>query len=130
MANNTWDNTMVWRELMSDNPEVAKKFYGKVVGLSTEPLEGSPFPYTLWKQDGTPTGGLVPPQEGQKGWPSGKTPHWISYFAVEDVEKAAKNAEELGGQVLVPPTDIPEFGKAAVLKDPEGATFGIFQRQG
>jgi len=30
---------------------------------------------------------------------------------------------------LVPPTDIPKFGRAAVLKDPEGAVFGIFQKR-
>jgi uncharacterized protein len=129
MTENNLEKATVWRELMSDNPEKAKKFYGEVVGMKTAPLEGSPFPYTLWTQDGVPTGGLVPPQEGEKGWPSGKTPHWVSYFVVEDVEKAVKSAKELGGQVLVPPIDIPEFGKAAVLKDPEGATFGIFQKR-
>jgi uncharacterized protein len=130
MVKNTWDRATVWHELMSANPERARKFYREVAGLTTESLEGSPFPYTVWTQNGAPVGGLVPPQPDKKGWPSGETPHWVSSFAVEDVDRAAKCAQELGGQVLVPPTDIPKFGKAAVLKDPEGAVFGIFKRRG
>jgi uncharacterized protein len=128
MDKNPWKDVTVWHELMSLEPERAKKFYQEVVGLKTSQLEDAPFPYTLWVQEDGPIGGLVPPQEKQKGWPSGSTPHWVSSFATEDVDQAVKKAEELGGQVLVPPTDIPKFGRAAVLKDPEGAVFGIFQK--
>jgi predicted enzyme related to lactoylglutathione lyase len=127
---NAWERTTVWHELMSANPETARAFYRGVMGLKTEQLKGGPFPYTVFVQNGVPVGGLVPPQNGQQGWPSGKTPHWVSSFAVEDVDRAAKKAQEMGGQVLVPPTDIPRFGRAAVLKDPEGAVFGIFQGHG
>src|SRR5262245_42758447 len=129
MVKSATDRATVWHEFMSANPERAKKFYREVAGLKTESLEGSPFPYTVWTQDGVPVGGLVPPRPDKKGWPSGETPHWVSSFAVEDVDRAAKSAQELGGQVLVPPTDIHKFGKAAVLKDPEGAVFGIFKRR-
>jgi predicted enzyme related to lactoylglutathione lyase len=45
------------------------------------------------------------------------------------VDKAVERAKELGGQVLVAPTDIPKFGRAAVLKDPEGAVCGVFQKK-
>jgi predicted enzyme related to lactoylglutathione lyase len=130
MTENAWSRTTVWHELMATNPDRAKAFYQAVVGLKTEPLEGGPFPYTVWTQAGAPIGGLVPPQAGQKGWPSGETPHWVSSFAVDDVEQAVKRAEALGGEVLVPPTEIPRFGKAAVLKDLDGAVFGVFQGQG
>ena len=129
MADNPWDSVTVWHELMSLEPERAKKFYQEVIGLTTMPLEGGPFPYTIWQQDDEPIGGLIPPQGEQKGWPSGSTPHWVSSFATTDVDRAVQKAQELGGKVLVPPTDIPKFGRAAVLKDPEGAVFGIFQKQ-
>lgn len=130
MAENPWDDVNVWHELMSLDPEKARKFYQEVLGLKASPLSGSSFPYTVWLQDGEPLGGLVPPQNGKKGWPSGSTPHWVSSFAADDVDQAVQKAQELGGQVLVPPTDIPQFGRAAVLKDPEGAVFGIFQKRG
>ena len=114
---------------MSLEPEKARSFYQQVIGLAAAPLEDSPFPYTLWLQDGEPVGGLIPPQDEQKGWPSGSKPHWVSSFATDDVDRAVEKAQKLGGQVLVPPTDIPKFGRAAVLKDPEGAVFGIFQKR-
>lgn len=129
MSDNPWANVTVWHELMSSDPERAKTFYQEVIGLSTTPLEGAPFPYTVWLQDGSPVGGLVPPQGAQTGWPSGPKPHWVSSFATADVDQAVERAQKLGGQVLVPPTDIPKFGRAAVLKDPEGAVFGIFQKR-
>ena len=128
MAESPWDNVTVWHELMSLAPERAKKFYEEVIGLTTASLGETPFPYTVWQQDGEPVGGLVPPQAEKKGWRSGTTPHWVSSFATEDVDRAVERAKKLGGQVLVPPTDIPKFGRAAVLKDPEGAVFGIFQK--
>ena len=128
MADNPWEDVTVWHELMSLDPERARKFYQEVVGLTTSPLEGAPFPYTVWLQDEEPVGGLVPPQDKQKGWPSGAKPHWVSSFASPDVDQSVEKAKKLGGQVLLPPTDIPKFGRAAVLKDPEGAVFGIFQK--
>jgi len=128
MADNPWEGVTVWHELMSLDPERAKAFYQEVLGLKASPLEGGPFPYTVWMQDEEPVGGLVPPQDGQKGWPSGTKPPWVSSFATDDVDQSVEKAQKLGGQVLVPPTDIPQFGRAAVLKDPEGAVFGIFQK--
>ena len=129
MSENPWNDVTVWHELMSRDPEKARSFYQEVIGLTAAPLDGAPFPYTVWMQDGEPVGGLVPPQEKQEGWPSGKTPHWVSSFATADVDRAVEKAQKLGGQILVPATDIPEFGRAAVLKDPEGAVFGIFQKR-
>jgi uncharacterized protein len=129
MAKSPWDRVTVWHELMSLDPQRAEKFYEEVIGLTTSSLEEAPFPYIVWKQDRKPVGGLVPPQDGQKGWPSGPTPHWVSSFAVTDVDKAVEKAQKLGGHVLVTPTDIPQFGRAAILKDPEGAVFGVFQKK-
>src|SRR5262245_36989508 len=123
MNDNPWTDVTVWHELMSLNPERATTFYQEVIGLTTAPLEGAPYPYTVWLQDGHPVGGLVPPQEQQKGWPSGPLPHWVTSFATDNVDRAVEKAQKLGGQVLVPPVDIPSFGRAAVLKDPEGAVF-------
>jgi len=129
MTDRPWDGVTVWHELMSLDPQRARQFYEQVLGLQASPLEDAAFPYTLWLQDGAPVGGLIPPQDGQKGWPSGSTPHWVSSFATTDVDESVEKAQKLGGQILVPPTDIPKFGRAAVLKDPEGAVFGIFQKR-
>jgi predicted enzyme related to lactoylglutathione lyase len=126
MSTKTLEHVAEWQELMSSNPETAKRFYSEVMGWSTLPIEGSDLPYTLWMHEGAPIAGLVGPRGSRPGWPSGEVPHWIIYVATEDVDQAARRAEALGGQILIPPADIPGVGRVAVLKDPEGAVFGVF----
>ena len=52
-------------------------------------------------------------------------PHWMIYFA--DCDAGAERATELGGQVKVPPTDIPKVGRFSVIQDPQGAVFSIIK---
>ena len=54
------------------------------------------------------------------------TGHWVGYFGTGDVDAAADRTAELGGEVLLGPLDIPNTGRVAVLRDPDGATFGVF----
>ena len=49
-------------------------------------------------------------------------PHWSTTFAVDDADGVADRAKELGGSVVVPPTDAP-WVRFAVIQDPQGATF-------
>jgi hypothetical protein len=56
----------------------------------------------------------------------GVPPHWMVYVAVDDIDAAARKVVELGGKVCVPPTTIP-VGRFAVVNDPQGATFSLFQ---
>jgi len=53
--------------------------------------------------------------------PAGAPVAWTSYVTVDNVDETAKLAESLGGKICVPPTDIPEVGRFAVLADPQGA---------
>ena len=52
---------------------------------------------------------------------AGMPPMWGIYITVDDVDKTAKQVEELGGKILRPPMDIPEVGRFCVLSDPQGA---------
>jgi hypothetical protein len=54
-------------------------------------------------------------------------PSWSVYFAVADCDATLKRAEELGGVALMPPTEIPEVGRFAVMQDPQGAFFTIIK---
>ncbi len=54
-------------------------------------------------------------------------PHWLAYFAVDDADAVATKATELGGTITVPPMDIPDVGRFAVIQDPQGAFFGIIK---
>jgi hypothetical protein len=52
-------------------------------------------------------------------------PHWQPYAAVDDPDATTAKAKELGGAVFMDPMDVPKVGRIAVLRDPQGATFGI-----
>jgi hypothetical protein len=54
-------------------------------------------------------------------------PHWGSYVAVANADEAAKRATALGGKVLAPAFDVMDAGRMAVLQDPTGATFMVWQ---
>jgi predicted enzyme related to lactoylglutathione lyase len=53
--------------------------------------------------------------------------NWLIYFGSPDVDADVQRATGLGATVIVPPTDIPNMGRFAVLLDPQGGSFAIFQ---
>ena len=55
----------------------------------------------------------------------GMPPAWLSYVTVDNADSTAKQAEKLGGKIVVPPRDIPEVGRIAVIQDPQGAAIAI-----
>ncbi len=115
----------VWYELMTTDPDAAQDFYGDVVGWSTAPFEESKTPYTLWMNGESPVGGVMElPEEARS---AGSPPHWLAYIATPDVDETARKAKELGGKVLVPAQDVPNVGRFAVLKDPQGAVFAAYK---
>lgn len=117
----------VWHELMSTDPKQSQQFYQQVAGVSVVPLSDEPGAYQMLMAGGQPVGGLAGPRPDQEGWPSGgPEAHWIAYLGTDDVDAAARTAQELGGEVLLPPVDVPGMGRAAVLRDPQGAAFGVF----
>lgn len=52
-------------------------------------------------------------------------PHWMPYFRVDDCDATTKLAAALGGSAKVPPMDIANVGRFAVLADPLGAHFSV-----
>ena len=117
----------VWHELMTNDLDAAQHFYSEVVGTAVTPMGDEAGAYQMLTIKGAPVGGLVGPRPDGSDWPSGgPEPHWVASFGVKDADEAARKTKELGGEVLLPPTDVPGMGRAAVLKDPQGAVFGIF----
>ena len=121
-------HSFIWHELMSRDPEASERFYAAVAGLTTQTLGDGPDAYRMLLADGRPIGGLTGNIPDSDVWPSGGPGgHWVGYFGTDDVDAAARRATELGGQVLLGPLDIPGTGRVAVLRDPDEATFGLFQ---
>lgn len=113
----------VWHELMTNNPDAAAAFYGKVIGWKTQGWPQDPS-YRTWTARGIPVGGLMAlPDEAKL---AGAPPHWMSYIGVPDVDAAVRQATGLGARTHVQPRDIPNAGRFAVLADPQGASFAVY----
>jgi predicted enzyme related to lactoylglutathione lyase len=111
-----------WYDLVTPDVAAAKKFYPSVTGWKTQPwADGS---YTMWAVGDQPLGGIAPisPEQTAQGIP----PHWIAYVSVGDVDASARAATALGGQVLHGPEDIPDVGRYAIVRDPQGGMLAIF----
>ena len=113
-----------WYDLMTTDPDGALQFYSSVTGWGSELFEGGGQPYDMWTAGGKPIGGRMrlPDEAAAAGAPS----HWLAYITAPDVDGTANRASELGGSILVPPTEIPNVGRFAVIADPDGAVFALF----
>lgn len=81
--------------------------------------------YTMFQLGGRDVGAVytLRPEQQEQGVP----PNWGIYVAVRNADEAARHAAELGGQVYMPPFDVAEHGRMAVIADPTGAVFSIWQ---
>ena len=119
---------IIWNELFTNNVDAAGKFYAQTFGWKTKAVDMGPMgTYTLFSKDDSKEGGrggMMAIPASMKGAPS----NWLAYFAATDVDAQAKKAQELGGQVLSPPMDIPgNIGRFAIVRDPQGAVFALFK---
>ena len=115
-----------WPELGTTDPKAAAGFYRTVFGwdVDVQPI-GPTETYSMFKMRGREVAAAytLRDQERQYGVP----PHWNTYVSVENADAAAKRAQELGGKVLAPPFDVMDAGRMAVLQEPTGATFQVWQ---
>jgi len=124
---------VVWNELTTRDPAGARDFYGEVFGWSFASVPMEDVDYTLFAAEGAAAAGSAGPGDVVGGimpmgeeFPPEIPPHWMTYFQVEDTDAVAARAQELGGSVSVPPTDILP-GRFAVLHDPHGAFFTVLR---
>lgn len=108
--------------LSTPDPEGAKAFYGAVFGWETEPFG----PATLWRLPGFVGGEPEQPvaRDVVAVAMPGDQSRWDVDLWVDDPDATAEKASELGGTVLMSPTDTP-MGRRAVLADPQGGTFSV-----
>jgi len=118
----------VWYELLTTNTEGATAFYKRVIGWDAADSELPGMAYTILTAGADRIGGLMAlPDEARA---EGAPPGWMGYIAVDDVDAYAKTAKEAGGSIRRVPDDIPGVGRFAVVADPHGAVFTLFQGTG
>jgi predicted enzyme related to lactoylglutathione lyase len=117
------DGTPCWADLMVPDRKKAMEFYGALFGWDfAEGTEETGF-YTIALLDGRMVVGLMAAMPGQESMPAA----WTVYLATSDLDKTAAAAAEAGAQVMAPPMDVMTQGRMAVLADPAGAVFGLWQ---
>jgi predicted enzyme related to lactoylglutathione lyase len=118
--------TFSWPELATTDQKAGVAFYRALFGwdVNDSPI-GPTEVYSTLQMRGKPVGAAytMRPEERQAGAP----PHWNSYVTVANVDEASKKAASLGAKVLAPPFDVMEHGRMAVLQDPTGAVFQVWQ---
>ncbi len=116
-------NTLVWNELQTRDSDGAKAFFSTVMGWT---YDSDPNGYITCKADGRIQAGMMQMDES---W--GEVPNnWTVYFMVADLATAVAKVQELGGNILVPPTSAGEMGKFSAVQDPQGGAFTIMQFDG
>jgi uncharacterized protein len=113
-------------ELSTPNQEAAKRFYTSLFGWACADNPNSPVGvYTMFTLDGRDVAGAYTQFKQQTA--AGMPPYWDIYISTTSADETAKNAAELGGQVVMPPFDVSTYGRMAVIRDPTGATFCIWE---
>jgi predicted enzyme related to lactoylglutathione lyase len=110
----------VWFDHVSKDSRRAQAFYGEVLGWKVRTVPVGEGTYDTICVGETMLGGYGPPMTDV---PS----HWASAVSVDDVDAATRTAAAQGGRVLVPPSDIPNVGRHAVVEDPAGAVLSLFR---
>lgn len=101
----------------------AKKFYGGLFGWSFQSLGPDAMGYEAVMLDGQMIAGMAE----VSGEDTGSRFWWNLYFATDDADGTVKRITDAGGVVVRPVEDVFEQGRMAVVKDPAGAQFGLWQ---
>jgi uncharacterized protein len=113
---------LAWSELVTRDPDAAKRFYGEWLGWEERSM--GPGPYSLFLKGGHPVAGMVRLEE-ESGFRAGS--HWRVYFQSEDCGASVGKARRLGAECDLTPTPIPGLGTVALLTDPQGGRFALMQ---
>lgn len=122
------EGTFSFADLQTTDLDAATNFYTDLFGWKTDDQPMSEDPgdiYRMFTKNGRGicAASKQPPQQAAAGVP----PMWNIYFTVEDVDLKAKEAESAGGTVHAPPFDVFDVGRMAVIADPAGAFFCLWQ---
>jgi uncharacterized protein len=106
----------VWFDLLTDDAEAAKRFYGGLFGWR---FEATDHPrYTLVKHGEKPIAGIVAAKESSAKESGGR---WLASLSVPDVAAAVDLVRAKGGVVHEEPRKIADRGVMAIVTDPQGA---------
>ena len=113
-----------WVDTGQPDPEAAVEFYGGLFGWEFEdrmPAD-SPGRYFVAQLRGRDVAAV-----GSQPEQAPPTPGWNTYVWVDSADDTTAKVKAAGGKALMEPFDVLEAGRMAVLTDPEGAVFSVWQ---
>ncbi|MER7751064.1 VOC family protein [Kitasatospora sp. NPDC097643] len=119
------EGTPCWADAMFADLEGAKAFYGDVLGWTFGESSSEYGNYTQAYSDGKAVAAIVPPMPGEPGVQAPSA--WCLYFASPDAAATAERIRGNGGEVVMGPMAVGEFGTMVIARDPAGAVFGVWQ---
>jgi predicted enzyme related to lactoylglutathione lyase len=118
--------TFSWADVATTDQAGAKEFYSGLFGWEAEDMPvGDGIYYSMMKLAGRNVAAISPQPQQQRE--AGVTPMWNSYVTVESADDAAAKAAELGATVHAPAFDVMDAGRMAVIQDPQGAFFMVWE---
>lgn len=125
MAYSTEPGRIGWLDLTVADADGLRDFYANVAGWQSQPVDmGTHSDYTMTAGDGSDAVAGVCHALGEN---ANLPPMWLIYINVPDLDAAIAEAQARGGEVIAGPRGEPESGRFAVLRDPAGAPFALFQ---
>ncbi len=118
--------TFSWADLSTTDQDAAKQFYGQLFGWTAVDFPvGDGAVYSMMQIDGKDVAAISaqPQQQADAGVP----PLWNSYVTVESADAAVERAQKLGATVHAPAFDVMDAGRMAVIQDPQGAFFMVWE---
>jgi predicted enzyme related to lactoylglutathione lyase len=116
------EGTPIWADAMFADLDGAKKFYGEVLGWTFGESSTEYGNYTEAYADGKAVAAVVPPMPGAE-----EQSAWCLYLATSDAAAAAARIREHGGEVVLEPMQVADFGTMCIARDPGGVVFGLWQ---
>jgi predicted enzyme related to lactoylglutathione lyase len=114
--------TLCWADLSTGGQTAAATFYAAVFGWEATPGQDTSG-YLHIKNGEAFIGGIPAAHQRNPNVP----PHWMAYFLVANCDASVAKAKELGAAVFMEPFTMDGVGRMAVVADPQGAAFSLFQ---
>lgn len=114
-------DSFIWYELMTTDLDAGLDFYREVVGWTTSEMDQPDMRYVIWNAGERGIGGAM--QLTDAMCEGGARPAWLGYIHVADTDAKAAAIAADGGKILMPPGDIPNVGRFALVADRGGAAF-------
>ena len=116
-----------WTDLATPDPEAAKAFYRGLFGWThdDQDTDQPDRDYTMFAKGDAAAAGMMKLSDEMAA--QGMPPVWTTYISVDDLDAAAAKVGPAGGAVMQPPMDVMDAGRMAVVADPAGAVFCLWE---